>query len=288
MKIINLLILLVIIVLFMSTTYKIAENFVNIDNPYLPDKYLHEYVNQDLLEHSIKCNDEKVKEYIESILCGKSCSMNAIKYIEGTIWTKWIEKCNDSIKEISHRIYTYLKNKLKDSDIIYAKINKYRKNTKDAKEIMIDYDFVYHNKKDMYAYQIKIVCVVNLCTKAIRMIYVNLVGAICEDKIYMKSNENNKNMVQIPKKYSHNLDNAFESESQKCISTHDIQVKDLLYQKIEEDNYENDENYKKNQDYIRNQNIVRNMFLNDLKKDVKTTNKYKKYPYTNDFEICTS
>ena len=122
------------------------------------------------------------------------------------------------------------------------------------------------------------------------MVYVNLVGAICEDKIYMKSNENNKNMVEIPRKYSHIPDNAFEPESQKCISTQDMQVKDLLYDKLQDTHvtHEDDDNYKKNQEYIRNQNIVRNMFLNDLKNDVKTTNKFKKYPYTNDFEICTS
>ena len=271
----------------MSISYKIAENFENIDNPYLPDKYLHQYVNENLLEHSIKCNDEKVKEYIQSILCGKACAMNAIKYIEGTTWTQWIEKCNDSIKEISDRLHVYLNNKLKDSNIIYAKINKYKKNTKNPKEVMIDFDFVYHNKKDMYAYQINLVCVVSLSTKCIKMVYVNLVGAICEDKIFMKTNENNQNIVQVPRKYFHIPDSSFEAESQKCISTQDTQVKDILYEKLQ-DTGENDENYKKNQEYIRNQNIVRNMFLNDLKQDVKTTNKYKRYPYTNDFEICTN
>jgi len=285
MQMINLLILLLITISFMSISYKIAENFANIDNVYLPDRTLHTYVNKNLLDHSIKCNDAKVQEFVQSALCGNSYAINAIKYIEGTTWTNWSVSYNENVTDMCNRLHDFIKKKLKNTNILYANVNKIRKNTKNEKEIMIDYDFVYHNNNDMYAYHINIVCVVRLCTKCIRMVYANLVGAICEDKIYMKSSEDTKDMVQIPRTYKHIPDISFEDESQKCISTQDEQVKNILFDKLN-DSHEEHPDYDKNQEYIRNQNIIRNMFLQDLKKDVKQTNKYKKYPYTHDFELC--
>ncbi len=285
MQMINLLVLLLITILFMSISYKIAENFANIDNPYLPYRSSTEYVNKNLLEHSIKCNDAKVQEFIQSALCENSYALNAIKYIEGTTWTKWFVLCNENISDICNRLHVFIKKKLKKTNILYSKVNRFRKNTNDAKEIMIDYDLVYHDNKDVYAYHINIVCVVHLCTKCIRMVYVNLVGSICVDKIYMKSSADAKDMVRVPRKHQHIPDTSYEEESQKCISTQDEQVKNILFDKLK-DSYEEHEEYHKNQEYIRNQNIVRNMFLQDLKQDFKLTNKYKKYPYTHDFELC--
>jgi hypothetical protein len=275
--------LLIIVVLFTTVSYKIAENFSNIDNPYIKDKEFHEYVNVHLLDHSRKCNDKKEESYLQSLLCGQHCATNAIKYVEGCSWTPWDYTCNDTIKDMEKKVNMYLKRKM-NNRILYCKVNRSRKNIQKNTEHMVDYDFVYHNK-GIYAYHVNMICIVNLNKQCIQMVYVYLVGCIPEDKIHMKTSERKDNIVEVTRMFRHVPDTSFEKESQVCISTQDDQVKDILYEKLN-DFDESDEDYQKNIEYTKNQNMVRNLFLQDLKKTQPEHKNYKLYPYSHDFEIC--
>lgn len=281
----KLLVLLLIVVLFATTSYKIAENFSNIDNPYIKDKNIKKFINMRLLDHSMKCNDKKEESHLQSKLCGQLCAKNAIKYVEGCTWTRWeTSTCNDIIKDIEDKLYMYLKRKL-NNNVLYFKVNKFRKNVINNTELMVDYDFVYHDK-GIYAYHVNLICVVNTNKQCVKMVHVYLVGCIPEDKIHMMTGDNKMDVIEIPRNFRYVPDTSFEEESQTCISTQDEQVKDILYERLT-DFDETNEDYQKNLEYTRNQNIVRNMFLQDLKKKIKHDNKqYKKYPYTDDFEIC--
>jgi hypothetical protein len=277
--------LLIIVVLFTTVSYKIAENFSNIDNPYTKDKQVHEYVNAHLLDHSRKCNDKNEESYLQSLLCGQHCATNAIKYVEGCLWTQWDTTCNDIVKDIEKKVYMFLKRKI-NSKMLYCKVNRVRKNAKKCTEYMVDYDFVYHNK-GMYAFHVNLICIVNLNKQCIKMVHVYLVGCISEDKIHMKMSAGKDNIVEVPRMFRHVSDTSFEEDSHISMSTHDDQVKDILYEKLN-DFDETDEDYQKNIEYTKNQNIVRNLFLKDLKKHQTNTEhkNYKLYPYKDDFEIC--
>lgn len=275
----------------MTITYKMAESFTNIDNISIPDKYVNKYINPNLLNHSVKITDENIHKEVQNILCGNNsntCS-NAIKYIEGVEWTKWETKSNENVKELCKKVYDYLTKK--NLKVIYYKLNRFRKNIKNTNEIMLDYDFVY-DKKGIHAYHVNIICVIHTITKRINMVHVNLVGAISEDKIHMK-NLAEDNLVSFDKGITKILDVSYEEDTSECFKKNDEQVYNILYNKLSDNDNNDDDDYKKNVEYTKNQNIVRKMFMDGLKdtNNAKTKGYYKSYPYSNDFvvkNICTN
>ena len=268
----------------------ISEKFINIDPDLHHDSKIHNWVNDDILEHSISTCDKQLEKKLFDILCKKkTCLYDNIKYIEGITWTVWMKNVEFTwLTELSHQIHNYVFQKL-HTKIIYFKLKKYKKNINNSKDLLLDLDFVLYPKNRPYANHINIICMYYMQSQSFDILYLKVLGTISQDKIHMTTNTEEAEYSKVESDIVYHACSEVEDSFEE-MTTHDDQVQDILYDKLMNTKYLKDESdsedYWKNVEYMKNQNIVRNMFLKD-----KQTNKgcmkdtYKKYPYCNDFEI---
>lgn len=278
-------IIIIIAISIIFTLCIVVEDFIFMDhNSYKT----HLAINPFILNHSFLVADTdlqmKTENNLLQIICKNHHELmnNKIKFIEGMTWSKWstdTKKTND----IAKQIYYYIKNKFAKQNssikVIYYKFNRFKYNLNSFDHILLDLDFVFHKKMSLHAAHIKILCVINLVSKVVHMLYIKLVGFIHEDFIY----ENNANESIEYKSIDYNPVSFDIKDISDDFANEDQLVEYLIYSKImNDDKIEVDQN---NEYYI-NQKYVKNAFFaeNCISKP-KTNNIYKNYPYTNDFKL---
>lgn len=253
-----------------------------------------------ILEYSTKIIDKDYKDYerkIKKIIYNKSELNNIIKYLDGTVeWSRWLlVEDNDSIlKEMNRDMYKSVEEKVKGHGIkiLYSKLNRYKISLRDKNETLVDFDYVFYEPSEYYAYHVNIVCVINRKTMMRYFLYIEVVGKISEDKIHHHMCPE-KNVYQEVV----NTQKQFEYDTQ-MFDTHqsligeDDELRKLLYKKLTYNADINSVDYKKNVEYTENQGIVHNMFMSKLKKGEKNEcndkNIYKNYPYKSDIVIVNN
>lgn len=287
MFVLKLLALILMFIILIPVSKDIAETFTNID-PELYNRHnsmVRNFVNSDILQHSIKMCNKKIESELNCALCKhKPCLNDAIKYIEGVNWSVW-NNPTKQLEDINYQMYLYVADKL-DADIIYFELKQYKKNLKNAKELLLHFEFVLYKKNSVYAYHISYITVYNIDTQSFNILNVRILGSISEDKIHMYQNQNNSidySPIKLDIKY---MESLVVEDPYEAITTHDEQVENILYHKLlNKDEFSDD--YWKNIEYTNNQNIVRNMFLQDKHQQKPMPSCYKKYPYGNDFTISS-
>ena len=284
MYVLKLIIILLISILLFPISKKIYENFVNIDPILYTDKAIFNYVNKNILDHSIINKNTQLEKHLNNLfISSKNRLFKQIKYIEGIQWSSWNTNISQ-FDDISYQLCNYINNKLK-SNIIYFSLKRYKENINDNNEYILDYHFVYNNKKLLDAYHICVICIYNLSNNNFNIINIKVNGIISSDKIYMyNTNENNIIYYNAPfNNFSINeeLENTYED-----ITSHDKQVENILYRNLmDKQDTEKCDDYIKNINYENNQNIIKNFLIKDKYKNNKIINCYKNYPYKADFTI---
>lgn len=245
-------------------------------------------VNEDLLNHSVMIQDNASEEY-ESTL-NKDSLRNTIKYTEGMTWDNWvIVDRNDVLSDIGTHVKKHIEKSGIDMVVIFCKLNRYRQCLSDSDMLFLDYDIVLHDKSKKHADHGKLLCVFKV-KKGIEIVHYRIVGKINEDQIYMKNDADvfDKEYTSYKQQHRYMGDFIDSDDTRESMSSHDDQVKKLLYNKLMSETMteEDDVDYIKNKEHDRAHKIVRNMFLNGLKNSsINETSMYKQYPYKNDFII---
>ena len=275
------LILLAIVGLFMYFVVSI-ETF---DNDIRDGKI----VNVNMLKHSVMIQDNVSEEYEATL--NKDSLVNSIKYTEGMTWEKWVNVDN---KEVLAKIEDHVKKLIEESvigmNVIFCKLNRYRICSSDCDMLFLDYDIVLYDKGKKDADHGKLLCVFKE-KRGIDIVHYRIVGKISEDQIYMKNDADvfDKEYASYKQQHWYVGDFIDSDDTRESMSSHDSQVKQLLYNKLVGETMTDGEevDYIKNKEHDRAHKIVRNMFLNGLKSNVSTNDiyLYKKYPYKNDFTI---
>ncbi len=281
MDIFKMLIIIIIIVAIsiILTLCFVVEDFIFMDhNSYKT----HLAVNPYILNHSFIIPDSEERAKIESDLLQIVCKnknelmKNKIKYIEGMSWSKWITDTKNS-NDIAKQVYHYINNKL-SKKIIYYTLNKYKYSAVTYDHVLLDLDFIFYKGKGLHASHFKIICVVNLVSKSIHMLFVKVVGLIHEDFIY----ENNENVSNKFKHVDYNPVSFDIQTSCQDMANEDKYVEDLIYSKLMNEDVLEDQN---NTYYLQQKNVKNAFFAENCRSKPKTNNIYKNYPYSHDFNL---
>lgn len=251
-------------------------------------------VNTNILENSIIFQDtaetRELSQFYKNVMGCTNSLDKTIKYTQGIDWSEWqiLNSTTDAVNRVTKLICDSIKEKIKPYgiNVIHHVLNKYKRSKSD---ILIDYDFAFYKKSDSFAVHSKVLCCYNMNSNKFEIVYFKLIGKISDDMIYIKSESIQDDEFA---KFQHNdryATDIISDDTYSCISSEDIQVQNLLYNKLMNYN-ENHEDYKKNIEHGINQNNVRKMFLNNRdanKNPMNTNNIFKKYPYKNDFVIQT-
>lgn len=282
-------IILAILLKKLPKNLEISEAYINDDNIGLKN-----FINNDIIEYSIKKIDINYENKLKNILLNKkNILIDIIKYTndDNKLWSKWIksdEYSNEKkLSEICNYFYHAMKQKLlsENIQILYYKLNKLKYNND---KLLLDNDFVFYKDRDTNAYHINIISIADLYSNNINILYIHMIGIINQDKInqYIYLSQNDKySYVNLYNSFID--DNTSQYDSFNSLKSHDKDLENILYKKLKNDEIDN-EDYKRNIIYTNNQNIVRKMFLENLnndESDLNSKNKYKNYPYKEDFII---
>lgn len=273
-----------IFIISILASQKILETFVFLDANSL-DK---ELINPNITKYSIILpnNVHKTKrlDIIKNNLCtNNELLINIIKYSEGIEWTEWLTDEDKKITEYAKKIYYYVNNKIKQR-IIYYNVIKYRYSIDNRQYILFDTEYVLYKKNAINAEHIKLLCVVDTYTNKIHILYIDIIGLINEDKLYIKNEY--KDSIYEDVSTDNVLNKNMECEdSCSALLRQDNDVADILYTNLARDLNNNDPLYLENEEYKKLQTFVKNVLFEGCMKNTKTNNIYKNYPYTNDFTI---
>lgn len=285
MFVFKLLAIVLMFILLVPVSMDISEKFTNIDPHLGYDKNIKNYIDSNILEHSIKTCNKELETKLNTSLCQKKSLYDTIKYMEGVKWSAWLLPTHQ-LDDVCYQMYNHIREKLK-ADVLYFKLKKIKQNLDKTKELLLNFEFVFYKKSSTYAYHASCVSVHNLEHNSFIILTVKILGNISEDKIHMHNNKpiNRNQEIKTDVKYTPSLvmEDAYEA-----MTTHDEQVENILYDRLMIE-HEPDDDYWKNVEYINNQNLVRDMFLKDKKSNSRPISHcYKNYPYTNDFTISLS
>lgn len=289
MFVIKLLVIILLLALMVPISQNISEKFSNIDPELFYGGNVRKFVHPSILEHSIKTTNKKLETELNTTLCKKTCLYDTIKYIEGMEWSSWMKvKANDSFfHDVTQQMYDEVKQKL-NSNIIYFELKQYKKNLHNTKDLLLNFDFVFIKENIANAYHVTYISTYNTYTHVFNVLTVKILGTISEDKIHMYAGNacTMPLFVDFTCRNDSVADRLVVEDSFEEMTTHDEQVEDILYEKLMASE-EVSEDYWKNVEYTRNQEIVKQMFLKDkhIRTDKSSTNIYKNYPYSNDFEV---
>jgi hypothetical protein len=279
--------IIIIFIISILASQKILETFVFLDVNSL-DKVL---INPNITKYSIILpnNMHKMKrvDALKNNLCkNNELMINMIKYSEGTEWSKWLTCDDKTISEYAKKIYYYINNKIKQR-IIYYNVEKYRYCINKKYNILFDTEYVLYKNNAASADHIKILCVVDTNTNKIHILYVDIIGIINEDKLYIRNEYKDSIYEDVN---LNNVRNGIQIECEDSCSAllrQDNDVVDLLYSKLANDTANNDPLYLENEEYKNIQSFVKNVLFEGHMTNIKTNNIYKNYPYTNDFNIVS-
>lgn len=212
-----------------------------------------------------------------------------IKYgvgIEWSSWSTWSSKrrpCEKHI-DIDIQLHHYLQHKLKPANIVYFEIQRYKTNKTNLDEILLDCDFVSYKSSDTHASHFKMLCAIDIMTKSIYILYIKLIGQISEDRLYMYDD--------IPKTYVqvsfHDSDyNMSDADTFYSIKMQDETMLIMLYNKLMDYGYDDDNDYIKNMEYDKLQMQVKKSMRQDFfsSGDNNSCNTYRNFPIREDFYV---
>jgi len=235
-------------------------------------------------------NNEILEEVLTSYIHNPSDINKIIKYVEGIEWKEWCDDINEQHFVINQSLIEIIQKKLNKHkyQIIQNRINKYRETRHSNEKIMIDCDIAIYNNVHVNAYHLKVLYYVDLVTNEVDIVTVKLIGKIDERYVF---NDGITYLVKNAVPYKENtyrryLGNINLEDTTDDLMKDDKKTSDILYNKIINDHFIDDDDYVNNIIFQKNHDIVRKMFLDNLNKTQGPANsRYKTYPIDNDFTL---
>jgi len=281
--VLSIIIFVIVVIVFLNFIY--IENFTNYS-----DSLFTNNIDNNILKFSNPLNED-VDKHLYNKLLNIDSAFKSIKYLEGVSWEQWKTGISNGI-QITHK--NKLQKVLDESDInstiIYCKLNKKSQGSTHKQLSLIDSDVVIYNKGKCYADHVKILYVYDISSENVDIINCILIGKISENDIYMKTSlTNDRNYSKFEQNdFMYGGDIITIEDNIDEITSHDLQVQKLLYNKLMKSHESVSDDLKRNIEYTNNQNIVRKHFLNNMLNNTQAINHnniYKNYPYGEDFSI---
>ncbi len=232
---------------------------------------------------------------------------NKLLIVNNIPWSKWIypddiKNKNKMYNEYIHSL-KYINNNMKlNGKIIEHRFNRYKINTVNKDELLIDIDILYYRKNKIHAKHLNFLIIIN--NIEINAIYIKILGIVPQDNLELlngiDTSSNNFSDFNVKsllgEKNIENNDTIFTSTDEYT----ETELENVLYNILtneDEVDYKSILNKLNDNDREHYQYIIEQIQKNkltkinmqrkclDLDKNLKYSDNYKKFPYNNDFII---